>query len=584
MTGDIISDFASVWTWLIHAYTEFGWLFGIVSGYFVVVSVNRYMEEKESFEITMGLAGVFIVLGPIVHFGIPAMMRLKMNAPDIAPIYLVFWGVGFSVGIALGWLWYRKGEPTYTEWKRKYTNSAKAERDKKTDVRTVRELLPKTPDIYDIMKYYKPGFITVGIDKAGEPIRVSFDIWRSNHIQLSGTTGAGKGVAAQMALVQAIKEGEVVFVFDPKDDEWLPHVLHSAAKVCNVPYYYIDLRDGQPSQINPLIGVGRAELNELFIAAFALGEKGTEADHYRLADRRAARIVAEFMADLPSPSFSSCLPMITELEEVKVANGFLGKFEEMAGLESINAKNIGVDFGEMIANGGVIYLVGSMRHETVKSAQRMMMVRLVQICEKRDRLKAQRSVCVFLDELKYHLSKPAMEIFGAARDKGLHALVAHQSITDLRDVPQDLDPDAVVGSVIENTGLKMIYKLQDPDTAEWLAKRSGTKLVDMEHRRVGRNIAQSEIMDDDRMLRQDETYLIDTNMLMNLPNRVAVWFSEDLPQFVGTSPVPVEKSLEAIKIEQKGIERLTGETPADTAIIGGEVKPSELINIELADD
>lgn len=175
------------------------------------------------------------------------------------------------------------------------------------------------------------------------------------------------------------------------------------------------------------------------------------------------------------------------------------------------------------------------------------MVRLVQICEQRDRLKPQRPVCAFLDELKYHLSKPAMEIFGAARDKGLHAIVAHQSLADLRDVPSDLDADAVVGSVIENTGLKLIYKLQDPDTAEWLARRSGTKLVDEELRKVGRNVAQSEIIDDERTLRQGETYLVDTNMLQNLPKQVAVFFSEELPQFVGTSPVPTEKCAEAIR-------------------------------------
>ena len=81
-------------------------------------------------------------------------------------------------------------------------------------------------------------------------------------------------------------------------------------------------------------------------------------------------------------------------------------------------------------------------------------------------------------------------------DKGLHAIVAHQSLADLRDVPADLDPDSVVGSVIENTALKIIYKLQDPDTAEWIAKRSGIKLVDEEMRSVNRNAAQSEILDD----------------------------------------------------------------------------------------
>jgi hypothetical protein len=254
------------------------------------------------------------------------------------------------------------------------------------------------------------------------------------------------------------------------------------------------------------------------------------------------------MANQENPSFRKAYSDVEILPEVKKAAGFWGAYEEMAELESINADGVGIDLAEIIEQGGVVYVVGSMRNAPVMKAQRMLMIRLVQLCEKRDRMQKNRSVCVFLDELKYHLSKPAMEIFGAARDKGLHALVAHQSLADLRDVPADLDADAVVGSVIENTAIKLIYRLQDPDTAEWIAKRSGTKLVDEEVRRVGRNLAQSEILDDERMIRQAETYFVDTNMLMNLPERVAVLFSDVLPQFIGTSPVPIEKSRLAISV------------------------------------
>lgn len=546
MTGDFVRDFAQGLTWLVQAYKVGGLLIGLIAGFFLVVSVSRYLEEVESWELFLVPFGLAVALGPVLHFGVPWLVSDRIGLVSISWYFLVIWFVGFLVGCWLGYKYFREWEPKIVAWRERITRRTDQERDKKTDVRTVRDQLPATPDLFDVMEHYEPGFITLGLDKAGEPVRIPFDAWTSSHIQLAGTTGAGKGVAAQMALTQATHEGEAVFVLDPKNDEWAPHTLHAAADACGVPYHFVDLRDGQPAQINPLIGASRAELKEIFLAAFSLGEKGGDADFYRLNDRKAAGAVAALMAEHENPSFSSLYRDVSELPEVKEAAGFWGAYEEMAELESINGLGIGVDFAEVIDKGGVVYVVGSMRNAPVMKAQRMLMIRLVQICEKRDRMKKQRSVCVFLDELKYHLSKPAMEIFGAARDKGLHALIAHQSLADLRDVPADLDADAVVGSVIENTALKIIYKLQDPDTAEWLARRSGTKLVDEETRRIGRNVAQAEILDDDRVIRQAETYLVDTNMLMNLPKRVAVFFSEDLPQFMGTSPVAVEKSIEAI--------------------------------------
>ena len=546
MTGDFLRDFAQGLIWTVQAYKLGGFFIGLIAGFFLVLSISRYLEEAESWELFLMPFVVGVAFGPALHFGVPWLAGDRLGSVSFAWYFLAIWFVGFFAGGWLGYKYFREWQPRIVAWKERNTRRTGHERDKKTDVRTVRDQLPKTPDLFDVMAHYKAGFITLGLDKNGEPVRVPFDVWTSSHIQLAGTTGAGKGVAAQMALTQAIYEGEAVFVLDPKNDEWAPHALHSAASACGVPYHFIDLRDGQSAQINPLIGASRAELKEMFLAAFSLGEKGGDADFYRLNDRKAAGAVAALMADYESPSFSGLCREVAELPEVKAAAGFWGAYEEMAELESINGLGIGVDFADIIAKGGVVYVVGSMRNSPVMKAQRMLMIRLVQICEKRDRMEKQRSVCVFLDELKYHLSKPAMEIFGAARDKGLHALIAHQSLADLRDVPADLDADAVVGSVIENTALKIVYKLQDPDTAEWLARRSGIKLVDDETRHIGRNLSQSEILEDERTVRQSETYFVDTNMLMNLPKRVAVFFSDELPSFMGTSPVVVEKDIKAI--------------------------------------
>ena len=106
--------------------------------------------------------------------------------------------------------------------------------------------------------------------------------------------------------------------------------------------------------------------------------------------------------------------------------------------------------------------------------------------------------------------------------------------------PGDLDPEQVVSSVTENCGLKFSYRVNDPDTALWLARMSGNILVDDEVRSLEANMVLAERERDIRSLRQSERYLVDTNMLQSLPPRCAVSYGNGLARFVFTSPVPVE--------------------------------------------
>lgn len=173
----------------------------------------------------------------------------------------------------------------------------------------------------------------------------------------------------------------------------------------------------------------------------------------------------------------------------------------------------------------------------------MILIRLFQLAEMRDRVAGKpRPIAIFLDELKYHISKPAMEGLGAARDKGVHMILAHQSISDLRECPADLNADAVVGAVVENTKFKLVYRLQDPDTAKWISEMSGTILVDDETRYVEANKSLSEVMEDKRNIRMAERQYVDTNMLLNLPDFVSYIFTtNDVPKPSLIAPIKVQK-------------------------------------------
>ncbi|KXS30847.1 MAG: Mobilization protein TriK [Candidatus Gallionella acididurans] len=160
---------------------------------------------------------------------------------------------------------------------------------------------------------------------------------------------------------------------------------------------------------------------------------------------------------------------------------------------------------------------------------------------------AKRLITVFSDEFKVHISRPFMTSLGAAAGWGMHCILAFQSLQDLADVPADLDKDSVRGAVMENCAIQGGYRIKDPETAEWLAAATGPILVDDEARKIERNLALSETVLAERTVRMAERFLIDTNMLMNLPAGCGVLSGASaLPSFCYTSPVRAAKQPQAV--------------------------------------
>ena len=322
--------------------------------------------------------------------------------------------------------------------------------------------------------------------------------------------------------------------------------MRAATTHANVPYVYIDLLSDQP-QWNPLQHKNANEIEELLSAGFSLGEKGTDADFYRLDDRRAARVFAN-IANRQDYSLIETLQLLIQHQPdiAEAGKKFVSDLEEIGLVDAVNTRT-GIDLGSLIKQGAVIYVRGSMRNPRILKLQRIFVLSMMQHIEVRPRQLANgqpaRHVCLFLDEFKYLISRPTLEALGAIRDKGAHVMIAHQSLGDLRDCPADLDPESVVASVNENCAIKMAY----PDTASWLARMSGTILVDDETRQVKTNAGLTETRDGERTLRQAERPLVDTNMLHALPERCAVLYGAGLAQFFFTSPIHVTKNSEATK-------------------------------------
>lgn len=464
--------------------------------------------------------------------------RLEVSTPVILWAILISFTV---VGVIFHYVARRILSPEIDKLKRKMVKKTSLERNTRTDVREIKALLPTT-EKYDPEQFIdlKKG-VFIGLNENRDPQYIPLSDWQKQHADVIGTTGAGKGVATGLLIYQSILAGEGVFEMDPKNDEWAPHLIRKACEDAGKPFYLIDLNNPK-YQLNLIDRITAEHLEELFIAGFSLAEKGEAADFYRIDDRRAARATAQLINENPTATIRDLFNSDFVQSIAETIKGFFGKIEELALLNSINAPD-GLALKKIFDDGGCCYIIGSMRNSKVIATQRMILVRLMQLAELRDRINTTpRPIAIHLAELKYHLSRPALEGLGAARDKGVHIIMDHQSVADLRDCPADLNGDAVVGAVVENAKFKLVYKLQDPDTALWVAKMSGTILVDDESRKAKTNRVLTEVIDDERTIRQAERFYIDSNMLLNLPPFVSYIFTAtELPRASLISPLKVKK-------------------------------------------
>jgi hypothetical protein len=515
---------------------EYSLIYGVISGFSVFFWLAFSKKEKEFLST---LFASFCALGA---FSALAWIILIFSTPFNSKTPLIVWFCGVFLGVVIAFFAERKYLHRIEKIFKASTKKSDLERDKKTDVREIEKFLPTQKKAYDPKKYFKKDAFFIGLNEKNEPI-----YWFEKtlpHIQACGMTGSGKGVFLGLISAQCIQRDEAVFVIDPKDDEWLPHVMKQAADEVNAKYYFIDLTK-QEYQFNLFEDATRDEIEELLLAGFELSERGEASDFYKISDRKAASFIAE-NTEKGSTVESLWIKHYKYLE--KTAENFAGKFRELSEIKAVNAEK-GLSLKDIVENGGVVYIVGSMRNAKVTRIQKMLLVRLIQLAEARDRMSGNlRQVCIVLDELKYHLSRIALEALGAARDKGVHVVMAHQSIADLRDCPKDLEPQAVVGAVLENSKIKVVYRVEMPETAEIFARKSGKILVDDESRVVERSLSLTDHFNGNRAVWQSERHFIDENMILNLPKGCGVVFGIGQAQFSYISPLITLKSSEAIRL------------------------------------
>ena len=393
----------------------------------------------------------------------------------------------------------------------------------------------------------------IGLDSQNKPIYVSWSKIRETHIQVIGTTGCGKGVLMTLIAYQSILAGEGLVWIDPKFDRFSPRILAAAARKAAKNFYFINLNPDQPPQLNPIAGAEAFEIEELLVSAFDLTGKGTDADFYRGKDQDAAIEASRLAIEKNALSVPELIQVCRSVESITSQENFWRKLCKLGDLEAIKT-NGGVNLKDAILNGSVIYVVGSTDNERVKMLQKLLLVRINQIIKKQDRFKKHAPTCIVLDEFKYILSPNALTGLSVIRDFDAHCLLAHQSLGDL-DSCAGITRAEAEGAVLDNTAIKIVYRLGDSSYAEKLSKNSGKRVVFVEQ--SGKNLDENN--NSEGGWREMHVPLIDPDVLTHLPMpsdragqaSVGVLFGVGVARLFHVGHIPIRGSLPAIKIAQK---------------------------------
>ncbi len=504
-------------------------------------------DDKKTSERTrhflMATTGVCAAFGPASLWWLDEKLGATTTLPvsQVTPLTV---GLTMAAGAAAWVGWNRKGAAAWEVVKARFLKKTGNERETKTDIRTVEEQLRSyIGKSYDPEKYFKPGFFFLGLDENRKPIYLEYPRFgKHRHTQASGTTGVGKGVACGIYGAQCVRHGEAVIIFDPKDDEYAPHLYRQEAEKAGRPFAYIDLRK-RVAQVDILAGCSPDEAHMLLVAGFAYAAGGTDADYHKRRGRVLARkLLDRVYASNPCPTLWDLWQVAAaDPEMVKEAQGFVDAMDEAASGTQLSAGKGGLDLVGAIEEGAIVYIQGSTAAD-VAVLQRMLLVRVSQICAARDRISSTpRQVMVFLDEVKVLLSQQILDDLAMARDKGMHLVIAHQSLGDFRQAP-GLDPDAIKNAIVENCRQRFLYGIGDSDTGEWLAGNSGDILIDDEAKTYDANGALVEQATGSRTLRVGDRARVDKNMWLGMGEvpGLAVLVAGGF-RFVHLCPMKVEK-------------------------------------------
>jgi hypothetical protein len=303
------------------------------------------------------------------------------------------------------------------------------------------------------------------------------------------------------------------------------------------------------AQLNLFEDATPDQIENLLITGFLLEDRGDAADFYRGKDRKMAKFVGEnYQQGLTATKISQEYDLYFRNKDNQ-ADSFANQLQEIGRVKAVNATK-GISLKKAMESCDVIYVAGDWQDPKFVKVQRMLLARIVQLASDRDNsLEMPKQVCVILDEFSFQISKIFGDSLKVIRDKGLHFILAHQSITDLTNVPANMDAQAFAGSVMSNCSLKFMYRAVDFETAKYFSDFSGEILVDDEARYVEKTLSLTDRVTAEKQIRQTERNLFDVNTMLLLPPRTGIFYGNGIARVSSVYPIKVEKNADSKRVE-----------------------------------
>ncbi|MCF2829696.1 TraM recognition domain-containing protein, partial [Pseudoalteromonas sp. OF5H-5] len=443
--------------------------------------------------------------------------------------------------------------PTYlSSLKRRF--SFKVSKDSLSDIRTEVEKL-KSID-YDVEKYFKDNFIFLGLDEKKEPIYVTDDDFKKNNINCIGPSQTGKGVLQQMLIKQAIIKGWNVIFIDQKPDDFIPDVMRETCHSNKRNLITLDLNGVSSGSYCPFSGGTTRERYSRFVSACDLQDNGGDGDFYKGIERSAiSEIIPHWDGSIRE--IDTFLNGKDGTIERAIGEWKTNKFRESLNkvssrivewkyLKTIMAKsNRGFNVERTLKDGGVAIVRGSVDDKLVIKFTRVIISEIISTVLRLGKVGKKAHTFLVIDEARFVISDELAKALATMLSKGCNTMISYQSVLDTENIDdKNINAKSVSQSINVNSNYTICYRTKDNETAEWLSLQTGViqkSVARMENIDVNRQ--GGEVWNDSKSLNNIEEALIHTNILMSLPERVAVFLKPNsLAKLCYTSWIDVSES------------------------------------------
>lgn len=304
---------------------------------------------------------------------------------------------------------------------------------------------------------------------------------RTRHTLVLGANGSGKTYSAIYPLVERdIKAGGPVLVIDPKGDN---EFLSSMALWCEnsqreLRHFSLNIPETS-SDYNPMQGSATSIKDGIISAT-----DWSEPYYKKVAEVELLKTIN--MLKEKHGDEIDLIDLIDNLPEKKELMGLKADLELMLYsdfggrlLPNTEEDNY-IDFIDWWRKSQVIYIgLDVLTYpESGKRIGRMVLANLKYLCGQ-----IQRNVdacdryfsSIFIDEFGSVASNEFIDFLNKARSSKMGILMATQSLGDL-----EIENKKFLCQVIDNTSIKIIFKLNDPNSAEYIANMIGTKMGEKE--------------------------------------------------------------------------------------------------------